>query len=289
MKVSCHVAICFLMLVISKSFPLTASFLMRCSITSAILVPIMCRMLRLKRPQFFKGGMWKAPISHIPIIGCWWGWRVKLGTYCNCWIWRLYRICVGLPLTYFLMLGMYWFSNCLRESRRCISPSTWSYWWRWRILLSLWWLLFLWTWCIISPRVSVSVSKFLFLEVQGGFSGVSEQWSTCVQENWRREEYTFSFWGVFPVPVCLSRQNQEKWSERRVFLFQCKSLMQIQIPHRIHKSRRRDKGAYKMWRFWVGGSLVVRLILVSCLCVLIGIFLVPGHPNRPILFCKRTS
>ena len=28
---------------------------------------------------------------------------------------------------------------------------------------------------IISPRVSVSVSKFLFLEVQGGFSGVSEQ------------------------------------------------------------------------------------------------------------------
>ena len=40
-KVGCCVAICFLMLVISKNFFLTVSFVMCCSFTSAILMPIM--------------------------------------------------------------------------------------------------------------------------------------------------------------------------------------------------------------------------------------------------------
>ena len=37
MKASCHITICFFMLVISKDFFLAASFVMHCSFTSATL------------------------------------------------------------------------------------------------------------------------------------------------------------------------------------------------------------------------------------------------------------
>ena len=105
----------------------------------------------------------------------WWVWKVKWGTCCDCRCWRLYRICRGIPLMRFLMLGVCWCLNFLGESMICILQITWSAWWRWQILLSLLWLLFIWTWYILHLYVCVSVSNFIFLEGEGGVSGVSER------------------------------------------------------------------------------------------------------------------
>ena len=67
-KVSCHVAIYFLMLGISNNFFLAVSFLMCRSFTSAILMPNICRMLQCRNTSNFLGGMSGAPSFHISIV-----------------------------------------------------------------------------------------------------------------------------------------------------------------------------------------------------------------------------
>ena len=74
----------------------------------------------------------------------------------------LSRIWWGIPLMCFLLLGLRRSCNCLWESMIFIPPSTWSSWWRWKILLSLWWLLFFCPWYILRPSVCVSFSNFIF-------------------------------------------------------------------------------------------------------------------------------
>ena len=61
----CRVAICFLMLVISKNFLLTVSFVMCWSFTSVILIPNTRRMLRYKNiSSFFNRDVRSSQISY---------------------------------------------------------------------------------------------------------------------------------------------------------------------------------------------------------------------------------
>ena len=126
-------------------------------------------------PQMFLEGMWKVPSYHIPIGLCWWVWQEKCDTCYGFWRWCLSIMCVVLPSMHLLLLGVRWCHNPLIESRRFRSPINWSARWRWLIIPLLWWFLFLCDWCILHPHVCFSVSHFIFLEVQGGVSGVSER------------------------------------------------------------------------------------------------------------------
>ena len=64
-KVSCRVAICFLMLGILKNFLLTVLFVMCWSFTSAILMPNMRRMLQCSNTSsFFIRDAWISQFSH---------------------------------------------------------------------------------------------------------------------------------------------------------------------------------------------------------------------------------
>ena len=64
-KVRCRDEIGFLMLGISKNFLLTVSFVMCWYLTSAILVPNMCRMLRCRNNlSFFRRDARSAHLSH---------------------------------------------------------------------------------------------------------------------------------------------------------------------------------------------------------------------------------
>ena len=112
-------------------------------------------------PQVFLGGKCEAPRSHIPIGVNWWECWGIWGTCCNFWCLILSRIWWGIPLTHFLLLCVRRCRIFTGESMRCSSPSTWSAWWRWKILLSLWWSLFLCTWYILCLNVCASVSHFI--------------------------------------------------------------------------------------------------------------------------------
>ena len=67
-KVSCCVAIYFLMLVISEIFFLTVSFIMCLSFISAIPMPNMRRMLHCRNTSTFLGRISGVPIYHIPMV-----------------------------------------------------------------------------------------------------------------------------------------------------------------------------------------------------------------------------
>ena len=109
----------------------------------------------VEKYQVFLWGMRKAPISHSPIGVSWWGWKEIWGTCCDCRRWRLSIIWRGILLMNLLLIGMHWFCNWIGESIICRLPSTWSYWWRWQILLLIWLLLFLCTWYIPLPHTCV--------------------------------------------------------------------------------------------------------------------------------------
>ena len=56
----------------------------------------------------------------------------------------------------FLLLGVCRCRSHLGESMRCNSLSIWNSWWKWKILLSPWWFMFLCTWYILRPHMCVS-------------------------------------------------------------------------------------------------------------------------------------
>ena len=130
------------------------------------------------------------------------------------------RVWWGIPLMRFLLPDVFLCSNNLREIIICIPPSNWSYWWRWKIFLSLWWLMFLCTWYILRPRVCVSFSWFLF----SGEPGCSYwgQWAVKFLR-WRileaRRRCVQFLRGFFFVPIFILRPNWAKWLERRVINF----------------------------------------------------------------------
>ena len=148
-----------------------------------------------------------------------WVSRGKWDTYCNFRHWRLSRIWQGLPLMCFLMIGVSWYSNRLRYSMIYITPSNWSAWWRWQVLISLWWSLFRCTWCIICPCLWVPVSRFIF-SVETGWS-LWGQWAVkfVCQISLDVVRRCIQFLEIFFVPMCISRPNWEKWLERRVITF----------------------------------------------------------------------
>ena len=90
-----------------------------------------------------------------------WGWWGIWGTCCDFWRWYMTIIFVGISLMQLVFLELCWYINSLRDNSICSYPITWSSWWRWRILLSLWWLMFLCTWCILCPHMCVSFSRFI--------------------------------------------------------------------------------------------------------------------------------
>ena len=110
-------------------------------------------------------------------------------------------------------------SSHIRESMRCNSLSIINAWWKWQTLLLLWWFMFLWNWCIFRSCLCVSFYHFL--------SSVGTRWSWW--DNWAvvfvcsrnlgPGKYAFSFRGFFSMPMCISRPNRAKWSERRVIPF----------------------------------------------------------------------
>ena len=84
------------------------------------------------------------------------------------------------------------------------------------------------------------------------------------------------FEGNFSVIMCISRSNQEKWPERRVIPFSMLVLDSKQMRHCLHRVGIIYQIEYQTRKCRFGGSIIVRLILVSCPCVQIGICLVPG-------------
>ena len=120
------------------------------------------RCCNVEKYQVLKGGICEATISHIPIGLNWWGWRGRWVTCFDCRRWNLSIIWRGLPFMHLLLPGMCWCHNRLIESMICIYPSTWSDWQRWKIILSLWWYLFLCTFYFLFPHVCVSVYHFIF-------------------------------------------------------------------------------------------------------------------------------
>ena len=94
----------------------------------------------------------------------------------------------------------------------------------------------------------------------------------------------------FSLCQCAFR-GQTEWSGWRGgwFIFLCKSWIQRWMQHCLYKTCIKDQRVCKMWRFQVGGSLVVWLILVSCFCVKIGICYVPWKSTRLLMLLQRPS
>ena len=72
-------------------------------------------------------------------------------------------------------------------------------------------------------------------------------------------------------------------------LFRCQSWIQKQMRRCLHRACRIDWKVFHTRRCRVGGSLIVRLILVSCLCAKIGICLVRGPSTHLLVFQRRPS
>ena len=155
------------MLGISDNFLLADSFVMSCFFTWVILMPSIHWIMWCTRISSFWAGMCEAPSSHICTWVGWWGWQVIWGTCCIFWRWHLNKICGGLPLMNFLLLGVRQCRIFFKESIICISQSNWSAWYRWWILVSFWWLLFLCNWCILHPRLCVSVYHYIYYRRPG--------------------------------------------------------------------------------------------------------------------------
>ena len=85
-------------------------------------------------------------------------------------------------------------------------------------------------------------------------------------------------------------QVRTKQSGRKnISLFQCQFWIQIQMRRCIHRACRINRIVYQTRRCRVGGSLLVRLILMSCLSAQIWICLVLGLSTRLLVFRKRPS
>ena len=86
------------------------------------------------------------------------------------------------------------------------------------------------------------------------------------------------------APVCLSntdlkhisRTDREKYSDRRVIPHSMMVLYSKKMCRHLHIACRKDQRECQTRRFRVGGSLIVWLILVSCIYVQIEICLIPG-------------
>ena len=121
-----------------------------------------------------------------------------------------------------------------------------------------------------SSRVRLFFSLYFFCMVKVDL--VREvSGSVCVLKKPGGRKNTHSVFEFF-FPCHFEFQVQTKQSGRKggSSLFQCQSWIQNQMRHRLHGACRINQIAFQTRRCWVGGSLIVRLVLVSYPCVQIG-------------------